>query len=169
MVLDAKIEFYKKELDKLGVGMFVTFFWTNEDFAELNQHCNHSCQSVNAVEGIEISMMEQVAALVKRVETLEACNGKQCLHISKFKWKVEQGEKTLLKCAETLEMVSSRVCHCNEGVVASGSGLREESLELEYTSGNEEFRIPPPDLMTLVLEGREYEGIFSLSSQRKID
>ena len=50
-------------------------------------------------------------------------------------------------------MMLVRACCCNVGVVMSGSGLREESLELEYTSEDEEFRMPPPDLMTLVLEG----------------
>ena len=66
---------------------------------------------------------------------------------------MEQGEETLLKCAEALEIMSTRACCCNEGAVASGSGLQEESLELEYTLEDEEFRMQPSDLMTLVLEG----------------
>ena len=108
---------------------------------------------MDAVEGIQTAMMEQVAVLVKRVDTLEAHNGKQCLHISELKQKVEQGEETLLKCAKASEMILSKACHCNKGVVMSGSGLREESLELKYTSEDKEFRMPPPELMTLVLEG----------------
>ena len=40
----------------------------------------------------------------------------------------------------------------------SESGIVEESLELEYTLEEEEFRMPPLDLMTLVLEGERYEG-----------
>ena len=66
-----------------------------------------------------------------------------------------------MKCAKALEMVSSRACCCNKGVVVSGSGLREEPLKLEYALEDKEFRTLPSDLITLVLEGREYEGIFS--------
>ena len=74
---------------------------------------------------------------------------------------MEEGEETLLKYAEALKMMSARACRCNEGAVASGSGVREESLELEYASEDEEFRTPPPDLMKLVLEGERYQGILS--------
>ena len=74
---------------------------------------------------------------------------------------MEEGEETLLKCTEALKMMSVRACQCNDGAVASGSGIREESLELEYTLEDEEFRTLPPDLMSLVLKGERYPGIFS--------
>ena len=69
---------------------------------------------------------------------------------------MEEGEKTLLKCTEALEIMSVRACHCNEEAVTSGSGVMEESLELEYALEDEEFRTPPPDLMMLILEGERY-------------
>ena len=55
-----------------------------------------------------------------------------------------------------------KVCQCNDDVVTSGSGGREVSSELEYASEDEEekFRTPPPDLMTLVIEGRTPWGMF---------
>ena len=61
-----------------------------------------------------------------------------------------------------LELLSVKVCQCNNDVVASGSREREVSLELEYTSEDEEeeFRTPPPDLMTLVIEGHTPWGMF---------
>ena len=71
---------------------------------------------------------------------------------------MEEGEETLLKCTKALEMMLVRACCCNEGAIASGSGLREESSELEYASEDEEFRTLPPDLMTLVLEMQETQG-----------
>ena len=74
------------------------FFQINEDLAELNQCCNHSHQSMDVVEETQTGMMEQVVALVRRVDTLEAHNGEQHLCISKFEWKVEQGEETLEVC-----------------------------------------------------------------------
>ena len=114
--------------------------------------------------------MEQVAALVYRVDQLEAHCGEQGHRIQEPEWKVEEGEETLLKCTEALKMMSVRACQCNDGAVASGSGIREESLELEYASEDEEFRMLPPDLMTLVLEGERYQGIFSwFFSREKID
>ena len=74
---------------------------------------------------------------------------------------MEEGEETLLKCTKALEMMLVRACQCNDGAVMSGSGIVEESSELEYALEEEEFRTPPPDLMTLVLEGERYQGIFS--------
>jgi len=59
-----------------------------------------------------------------------------------------------------------KVCCCNNDVVktASGSGAREE-LELEYVSesSEEEFRTPPPDLMTMVIEGHTPQGMFPVT------
>ena len=105
--------------------------------------------------------MEQVSALVCRVDQLETQSGEQQHHIQELEQKVEEGEETLLKCAKALKMMLARACQCNEGMVASGSGIREEYLELEYALENEEFRMPPPDLMMLVLEGERYQGILS--------
>ena len=55
-------------------------------------------------------------------------------------------------------MMLVRTCCCNKGAVASESGIVEESLELEYTLEDEEFRMPPLDLMMLVLERERYQG-----------
>ena len=147
-----------------------TFFWIDKDLGALDQHCDCNCWSIDAVESTQNGILEQVATLVCRVDKLEAHSREQCLHIQEVKQKVEEGEETLLKCIKALKMMSARACHCNEGAVASGSGIREESLELEYASEDEEFRMLSPDLMTLVLEGERYQGIFSyFFSREKID
>ena len=54
-----------------------------------------------------------------------------------------------------------KVCQCNDDIITSGSGFVED-LELEYASEDEEeeFRTPPPDLMTLVIKGRTPQGMF---------
>ena len=61
-----------------------------------------------------------------------------------------------------LELLSVKVCRCNDNVVALGSRGREVSSELEYASEDEEeeFRTLPPDLMTLVIEGCTPWGMF---------
>ena len=64
--------------------MFATFFQIDEDLAELNQCYDHSCWSIDAVKGTQTAMMEQVAMLVRRVNTLEAHSGEQCLHIQEL-------------------------------------------------------------------------------------
>ena len=60
-----------------------------------------------------------------------------------------------------------KVCQCNDDVVALGSGVIEELLELEYAleDGEEEedFRTPPPDLMMLVIEGHTLQGMFPVT------
>ena len=60
-----------------------------------------------------------------------------------------------------------KVCWCNDDIIASGSGVAEVSSELEYTSEDgeeeEEFRAPPPDLMTLVIEGYTPQGMFPVT------
>ena len=53
-------------------------------------------------------------------------------------------------------MMLARACQCNKGAVTLGSGVREESSELEYVLEDEEFRMPPLDLMMLVFEGERY-------------
>ena len=58
---------------------------------------------------------------------------------------------------DALELLSVKVCQCNDDVVvASGSGGREVSLELEYTSEDEEeeFRMPLLRFFTLVEENQ---------------
>ena len=62
------------------------------------------------VEGTQTELMEQVAALVHRVDKLEAHSSGQHLCIQELEQKVEEGEGTLLKCAEALEMILVRAC-----------------------------------------------------------
>jgi len=65
---------------------------------------------------------------------------------------------------DALELLSVKVCRCNNNIVVGGA--IEELLELEYASEEEEeeeFRTPPPDLMTLVIEGRTPQGMFPIT------
>ena len=64
--------------------MFTTFFQIDEDLGVLDQCCDHNRWSVNVVEGMQNGLMEQVSALVCRVEQLEAQGGEQCLCIQEL-------------------------------------------------------------------------------------
>ena len=97
---------------------------------------------------------------LKRLE--ESCTVKD-ERIWILEGKVKEGEQTLSRVVDALELLSVKACCCNDDVVvALGSGRREVSSELEYTSEDEEeeFRIPPLDLMTLVIEGHTPQGMF---------
>ena len=114
------------------------------------------------MEGTQTAMMEQMAEFLERLKTLEESCAAKDERIRVLEGKVEEGEQTLSRCVDALELLSVKVCRCND-VVASGSGAIVESSELEYASEEEEeeeFRTPPPDLMTLVIEGRTPPGMF---------
>ena len=111
------------------------------------------------MEGTQTAMMEQMSEFLERLKTLEESCATKDERIRVLEGKVEEGEQTLSRCVDALELLSVKVCRCNDDV-ASGSGVIAESSELEYASEEEEFRTPPPDLMTLVIEGRTPQGMF---------
>jgi len=104
-----------------------------------------------------------LAPSVKRLEELCAAKDER---IRVLEGKVEEGEQTLSWCVDALELLSVKVCRYNNNVVVSEGGAIEELSELEYASEEEEeeeFRTPPPDLMTLVIEGRTPQGMFPIT------
>jgi len=117
------------------------------------------------VEGTQTAMMEQMSEFMERLKRLEESCATKDDRIRVLEGKVEEGEQTLSRCVDALELLSVKVCRCNDDVIASGSGAIKESSDLEYASEDgegeeEEFRTPPPDLMTLVIKGRTPRGMF---------
>jgi len=149
-----------------AAGSYATALRIDEDLSALNQRCDRARRSVDAVEGTQTAMMEQMAEFLERLKTLEESCAAKDERIRVLEDKVEEGEQTLSRCVDALELLSVKVCRCND-VVASGSGAIAESSELEYASEEEEeeeeFRTPPPDLMTLVIEGRTPQGMFPVT------
>ena len=146
-----------------AAGSYATALRVDEDLSALDQRCDRARRSVDAVEGTQTAMMEQMAEFLERLKTLEDSCATKDERIRVLEGKVEEGEQTLSRCVDALELLSVKVCRCNDDVVASGSGVVAESSELEYASEEEEeeeFRTPPPDLMTLVIEGRTPQGMF---------
>ena len=122
------------------------------------------------MEGTQMAMMEQMSEFMERLKRLEESCAAKDEQIRVLEGKVKEGEQTLSRCVNALKLPSVKVCQCNDDVVASGSGAIEESSELEYASEDgegeeeeEEFRMPPPDLMTLVIEGRIPQGMFPVT------
>jgi len=113
-------------------------------------------------------MMEQMSEFMERLKRLEESCAAKDRQIRILEGKIKEGEQTLSRCIDALELLSVKVCRCNDDVVASGSGAIKESSELEYASEDgegeeEEFRTPPPDLMSLVIEGRTPQGMFPVT------
>ena len=115
--------------------------------------------------------MEQMSEFMERLKRLEESCAVKDEQIRILEGKVEEGEQTLSRCVDALELLSVKVCRCNNDVIASGSGAIEESSELEYASEEEEeeFRTPPPDLMMLVIDGRTPRGMFPVTIQLTCD
>ena len=107
-----------------------------------------------------MAMMDQMSEFLERLKRLEESCATKDERIHVLEGKVEEGEQTLSRVVDALEFLSVKVCWCNDVVIALGSG--EMSSELEYPSEDEEeeYRTPPPDLMTLVIEGCTPWGMF---------
>ena len=145
---------------------YVTALRVDEDLSTLNQRCDHSWRSIDAVEGTQLAMMDQMSEFMECLKRLEESCAAKDERICILEGKVEEGEQTLSQVANALKLLLVKVCRCNDNVVASESGAIKVSLELEYTSEDgeeEEFRTLPPDLMTLVIEGRTPQGMFPVT------
>ena len=115
------------------------------------------------VEGTQTAMMNQMSEFLEHLKRLEESCTTKDERICVLEGKVKEGEQTLSRVVNALKLLSVKVCRCNNDVViVSGSGRREVSSELEYASEDEEeeFRMPLPDLMMLVIKGRTPRGIF---------
>jgi len=169
-ILEAKHNSLESAFREQAAGAYTTALRVDKDLFVLNQRCDRSQRSIDAVEGTQTAMMEQMSEFMERLKRLEeSCTAKD-EQICILEGKIEEGEQTLGRCIDALELLSVKVCRCNDDVVASGNGAIEESLELEYASEDgegeeeeEEFRTPPPDLMTLVIEGRTPQGMFPVT------
>ena len=114
------------------------------------------------MEGTQTAMMDQMSEFLECLKRLEESCAAKDKRICILEGKVEEGEQTLSQVVNALELLSVKVCQCNDDVITSGSGGGQVSLALEYASEDEEeeFRMLPPDFMTLVIEGRTPWGMF---------
>jgi len=172
-VLEVRHNSLESAFREQAAGAYATALRIDEDLSALNQRCDRSRRSIDAVEGTQMAMMEQMSEFMERLKRLEESCAAKDDRIRILEGKVEEGEQTLSRCVDALELLSVKVCRCNDNVVVSGSGAIGESSELEYASEEEEeeeeFRTPPPDLMTLVIEGRTPQGMFPVTIQLTCD
>ena len=74
---------------------YTTNLQIDEDLSTLNQRCNCSRRSIDAVEGTQTAMMDQMSEFLECLKKLEeSCTAKdERIHI--LEGKVEEGEQTL--------------------------------------------------------------------------
>ena len=89
---------------------YTTDLWIDKDLSALNQRCDRLRRSINAVEGTQSVMMDQMSKFLgclKRLE--ESCAAKdERIHV--LEGKVEEGEQTLSRVVNALELLLVKVC-----------------------------------------------------------
>ena len=85
----------KSAFKEQAAGAYAMDLQINKDLSTLNQRCNHSWRSIDAVEGTQTAMMDQMSEFLERLKRLEeSCATKdECICV--LESKVEEGEQTL--------------------------------------------------------------------------
>ena len=94
-VLEARHNSLKSAFKEQAAGAYTTDLQINEDLSALNQRCDCSRRSIDAVEGTQMAMMDQMLEFLERLKRLEeSCAAKdERIHI--LERKVKEGEQTL--------------------------------------------------------------------------
>jgi len=133
-ILEAKHNSLESAFREQAARAYATALRVDEDLSALNQRCDHSQRSIDAVEGTQTAMMEQMLEFMERLKRLEESCAAKDRQIRILEGKIEEGEQTLSQCIDALELLSVKVCWCNDDIIASGSGAIKELSELEYAS-----------------------------------
>ena len=75
--------------------MYATALRVDEDLSALNQRCDHLQRSIDAVEGTQTAMMEQMLEFLEHLKRLEESCAIKDEQICVLEGKVEEGEQTL--------------------------------------------------------------------------
>ena len=94
-LLEARHNSLKSAFKEQAAGAYTTDLWIDEDLSALNQRCDHLRRSIDAVEGTQTAMMDQMSEFLKCLKRLEeSCTTKdERIHV--LEGKVEEGEQTL--------------------------------------------------------------------------
>ena len=109
-LLEARHNSLKSAFKEQAAGAYTTDLRIDEDLSALNQRCDHLRRSIDAVEGTQTAMMDQMSEFLKCLKRLEeSCTAKdERIHV--LEGKVEEGEWTLSRAVDMLELLSIRVC-----------------------------------------------------------
>ena len=94
-ILEARHNFLKSAFKEQVASAYATDLWIDEDLSALNQRCDCSRRSINAVEGTQSAMMDQMSEFLERLKRLEESCAAKDERICVLERKVEEGEQTL--------------------------------------------------------------------------
>ena len=85
----------KSTFREQAAGAYATNLWINEDLSALNQRCDCSRRSIDAVEGTQSAMMDQMSEFLEHLKRLEKSCATKDERICVLEGKVKEGEQTL--------------------------------------------------------------------------
>ena len=94
-LLKARHKSLESAFKEQATGAYATDLWIDEDLSALNQRCDHLWRSINAVEGTQTAMMEQMSKFLEHLKRLEESCAAKDERICTLEGKVEEGEQTL--------------------------------------------------------------------------
>ena len=89
---------------------YTTNLQINEDLSALNQRCDRLRRSIDTVEGTQLAMMDQMSEFLEHLKRLEESCAAKDERICVLEGKVEEGEQTLSRVVDVLELLSVKVC-----------------------------------------------------------
>ena len=93
-----------------AAGVYATDLQIDEDLSVLNQRCDCLRRSIDAVEGTQTAMMDQMSEFLERLKRLEESCAAKDERICVLEGKVEEGEQTLSQVVDVLKLLSVKVC-----------------------------------------------------------
>ena len=94
-LLEAKHNSLESTFREQAARVYATALRVNEDLSTLNQRCNHSQRSIDAVEGTQMAIMDQMSEFLECLKRLEESCATKDERIHILEGKVKEGEWTL--------------------------------------------------------------------------
>ena len=91
-LLEARHKSLKSAFKEQAAGVYATDLQINEDLSALNQRCNCSRRSIDAVEGTQMAMMDQMLEFLVCLKRLEESCAAKDEQIRILEEKVKEGE-----------------------------------------------------------------------------
>ena len=90
--------------------VYTTDLWIDKDLSTLNQRYDHSRRSIDAVEGTQTALMDQMSEFLECLKRLEESCAAKDERIRVLEGKVKEGEQTLSQVVDALELLLVKVC-----------------------------------------------------------
>ena len=109
-LLETRHKSLESAFKEQAAGAYATDLWIDKDLSTLNQRCNHLRRSIDAVEGTQTAMMDQMSEFLEHLKRLEESCAAKDERIYILEGKVKEGEQILSQVVDTLELLLVKVC-----------------------------------------------------------